>query len=721
MNNKPPSSKIWFFIGGLWVWALAGAQAQTPVPGLLHFQGRVTVNGAPFQGTGQFKFALVDGEGTSLLWGNAADVSPSDGVPDAPVALPVDKGLYAVLLGDSSRPNMASVPASVFQGPDVRLRVWFSDGVHGFELLNPDQRLAAAGYALAAENANHATTAENLANDPRFTGESVFDGRVGIGTNTPSAELEVKGTAKATRFVGDASELRNIDINNIFSESVVAWGGANAFGELTVPAGLKGVVAVAAGRRHSVALKSDGTVVCWGKNDFGQTNVPANLTGVVAIDTCWDATAALRADGTVVVWGATVHGQTDVPANLTGVVAVAMGIYHVLALKADGTVVAWGDNIAGQTAVPPNLTGVKAIATSSIHSVALKQDGTVVAWGHNQYGQSTPPAGLSDVVAIAAGDVHTLALKRDGTVVGWGNNGLGQAEVPAGLAHVVAISAGNGYNFAIRADGTVVGWGQNDEGQMNVPVGLAGVRAIGTGEKHVIALRRTSPVPRLDEDNAFFGHLTVTGDLGINYSHPQAALHVRPAAGSGDALLLGGDTVGGGETVLAAGLTAARNGAGYIQAIASSGSAYGHLLLNPNEGRVGIGVTGTPSAKLEVNGEIRAGAFNTTSDRNTKENFRLVDSDEVLAKIRALPISQWNFKSAPADTHLGPMAQDFYAAFGLGADDKHIATVDADGVAFAAIQGLADRLEESLRRKDTEIAELRERLGRLEGRLAPRP
>jgi SMC interacting uncharacterized protein involved in chromosome segregation len=57
-------------------------------------------------------------------------------------------------------------------------------------------------------------------------------------------------------------------------------------------------------------------------------------------------------------------------------------------------------------------------------------------------------------------------------------------------------------------------------------------------------------------------------------------------------------------------------------------------------------------------------------------------------------------------THLGPMAQDFYAAFAVGMDDKHISMVDADGVALAAIQGLNEKVEQ----KETEITELKREL-----------
>lgn len=83
------------------------------------------------------------------------------------------------------------------------------------------------------------------------------------------------------------------------------------------------------------------------------------------------------------------------------------------------------------------------------------------------------------------------------------------------------------------------------------------------------------------------------------------------------------------------------------------------------------------------------GTWTNASDVNLKTNFAPVDSQAVLDLVAQLPVSTWNYKSQPGDIrHMGPMAQDFYAAFGLGEDDRHISTVDAAGVAFAAIQGL---------------------------------
>jgi len=76
-----------------------------------------------------------------------------------------------------------------------------------------------------------------------------------------------------------------------------------------------------------------------------------------------------------------------------------------------------------------------------------------------------------------------------------------------------------------------------------------------------------------------------------------------------------------------------------------------------------------------------------SSDRNAKEHFEAVDPRRVLAAVVRLPIERWSYKGE-AVRHLGPMAQDFAAAFGLGADDRHIFPLDAAGIALAAIQGL---------------------------------
>ena len=144
----------------------------------------------------------------------------------------------------------------------------------------------------------------------------------------------------------------------------VSWGG-NAHGQATIPDGLTGVTAIAVGGTHSLALKSNGTVVGWGTNGDGQTTVPAGLSGVTAIDAGYDNSLALKSNGTVVGWGRNVYGNTTIPAGLSGVTAIAAGDIHSLALKSDGSVVAWGYNGEERTTIPAGLSGVTAIAVGA--------------------------------------------------------------------------------------------------------------------------------------------------------------------------------------------------------------------------------------------------------------------------------------------------------------------------------------------------------------------
>ena len=299
----------------------------------------------------------------------------------------------------------------------------------------------------------------------------------------------------AINFSGNAIS-REIEIEQpagtgLESSQIFAWGN-NGSSQATIPEGLSGVWAIAAGNAHTVALKSDGTVIAWGRNTSGQTTIPAGLSGVIAIAAGYYHTVALKGDGTVVALGNNGYGQSTIPVGLSGVRAIAAGDSHTVALKIDGTVVAWGRNTSGQTTIPAGLSGVQAIAAGNAHTVGLKGDGTVVAWGYNASGQTTIPAGVSDAQAIAAGSTHTVAVRGNSTVAAWGSNGSGQTTIPAGLSGVVAIEAGVSHTVGLKSDGTVVAWGDNGSGQTTIPVGLSGVRAIAAGDYHTVALKAST-------------------------------------------------------------------------------------------------------------------------------------------------------------------------------------------------------------------------------------
>jgi hypothetical protein len=272
-------------------------------------------------------------------------------------------------------------------------------------------------------------------------------------------------------------------------EEVFAWG-PDAGVEFGEPLPMSAVVAVAAGKDHSLALDSDGRVGAWGDDTLGQTEVPAGLSEVIAVAAGDGFSMALRIDGTVVAWGANDRGQTAVPRDLSGVVAIAAGSDFALALKSDGTVVGWGDSDCEAIPVPPGLAGMTAISAGEYHALALRRDGTVVAWGDDTYGQSSLPARRIRATAISAGGGFSLALLTDGTVVAWGDDSYGQLDVPAGLANVASISAGVFHALALRADGDVVGWGGGSrQGESDHPWRLVDFKAVAAGDGFSLAIR----------------------------------------------------------------------------------------------------------------------------------------------------------------------------------------------------------------------------------------
>jgi hypothetical protein len=122
-------------------------------------------------------------------------------------------------------------------------------------------------------------------------------------------------------------------------------------------------------------------------------------------------------------------------------------------------------------------------------------------------------------------------------------------------------------------------------------------------------------------------------------------------------------------------------------------------------------LTSNPDGSAGVALPAGGGSWNNLSDRNVKENFASVNSRDILRKVLNLPISTWNYKTQNASVrHIGAMAQDFKAAFAVGEDDKHISTIDPDGVALAAIQGLNEELKD----RDVKIEQQQQQLNLLQ-------
>lgn len=246
------------------------------------------------------------------------------------------------------------------------------------------------------------------------------------------------------------------------SDGTVVAAGSDSSGQSDVD-GWSDIVAVSAGRAHTVGLKSDGTVVTAGKDSAGRCDV-RNWSDIVAISAGFENTAGLKSDGTVVVVGANQFGQCDV-GDWSDIEMVSAGEYHTVGVNSDGTVVAVGKNFCGQCDVS-DWSDVVAVSAGGSHTVALKFDGTVVAVGDNSYGQCDVSS-WKDIVAVNAGRSHTVGLKSDGTVVTVGDNSYGQCNVSS-WKDIVAVSAGHSHTVGLKSDGTVVAVGWNEYDQCDV-------------------------------------------------------------------------------------------------------------------------------------------------------------------------------------------------------------------------------------------------------------
>ena len=224
---------------------------------------------------------------------------------------------------------------------------------------------------------------------------------------------------------------------------------------------------------------------------------------------------------------------------------------------------------------------------------------------------------------------------------------------------------------------------------------------------------------------------TIAG--GGTSSNPNEATGVSSTVSGGSGNEASGDhaTVAGGEgnsataaNAFAAGTNASADHEGaFIWSDTSSG---GLSSLNENEFAVsaagGVFFFSNSGATTGVELASGSGSWSSASSRALKSNVDRVQTGDVLDRVLDLDISTWNYDAEDEDVrHMGPMAEDFAAAFGLGDDEAKISTVDADGVAFAAIQGLAaalDDADETIERQQDRIDELQAENDALEARLA---
>jgi hypothetical protein len=713
---------------------LLPAALQADVPQQLNHQGRVAVNGVNFDGNGQFKFALVNANGTVSYWSNDG-TSSAGSEPTSPVTLPVTKGLYSVLLGNTTLANMTALPPSALDHDDVRLRIWFNDGSsRGSQLITPDQRLAAAPYALLAAKS---TSADGFSGS--LAGEVTgTQGATSIAAATVTGKPltgYVSGAGTLSAFDTILSAIGKLNGNDelkaplsspSFTGTVALPAGSATAAPLVLTAGTNLTTAIvgsvefdgdnlylttnaASPTRKMVALSETGSssliglssvvaeplnpVVAWGNNSDAQARAPV-LAEVAAVAAGHSHSIALLDNGQVVEWGKSVGGSKP---TLTGVTDIAAGGSHNLVRQSNGRVLAWGANGSGQATVPADIVTAVKVAAGARHSLALLANGTVRGWGEDYLGKNTAPVSLTGmtVIAIAAGENHSLALKNNGEVVAWGSNEALQTDVPAeALSGVTAIAAGWNHNLALKSNGAVVAWGLNNGGQTDVPAtASSGVVQIAAGDTYSMALKADGTI-------VTWGYKAVTNPVTVVPDGTTQVIQI--AAGGYHALALRADVVP-------------------VQ-----------LARLDSAGRLGIGLVPGRNA-LEVEGNASkstAGSWLANSDRRIKteiesitgaldtlDKVRLVDfryTDDYLA---AHPgIENRRYPNVIAQEFAQVFPDDVKSSGETLPEGSEILQVDTYPLTIYSAAAIQELHRENQQQRE-KIADLEERLRRIEAAL----
>jgi hypothetical protein len=346
-------------------------------------------------------------------------------------------------------------------------------------------------------------------------------------------------------------------------------------------------------------------------------------------------------------------------------------------------------------------------------------------------GESNTASGR-DAAAVAG---NNAVASGNASLVGAGYIGMAtgtDAMVGAGYVNTAAGAAsfvGGGYLGTVTGNGSFIGaGGSNCNCQSTVNMVSGYDSFIGAGDLNTVSANEA--FLGSGQSNTLGSAATYSGILG-GEKNTVAGEYASILGGYGNSASGEYGTVAGGygntaaKLAFAAGYHADAGHAGsFVWSDYTAGSATlkdtginqfvvrasGGVYLYSNEGETS-GVELTPGS----------GTFASLSDRNAKTDIVPLDDASILAKVAALPVSTWRYKSEAGVRHVGPMAQDFYAAFGVGVDDRHITSIDEDGVALAAIKALHREngaLRAQVAADHGALAELRAEMRQLEAELS---
>jgi hypothetical protein len=664
---------------------------------------------------------------------------------------------------------------------DVRLRIWFNDGSsRGSQLITPDQRLAAAPYALLAAKSTSADGfSGSLAGEvtgtqgatsiaaATVTGKPLTGYVSGAGTLSAFDTIlsaigklngndELKANRDSPSFTGTVQGitasmvgLGNVDNTADLSKpiSTSQQAALNLKAPLSSPS-FTGTVALPAGSATAAPLVLTagtnlttailGSVEFDGDNLYLTTNAASPTRKMVALSETGSSSliglSSVVAEplNPVVAWGNNSDAQARAPV-LAEVAAVAAGHSHSIALLDNGQVVEWGKSVGGSK---PTLTGVTDIAAGGSHNLVRQSDGRVLAWGADGSGQATVPADIVTAVKVAAGARHSLALLANGTVRGWGEDYLGKNAAPVSLTGmtVIAIAAGENHSLALKNNGEVVAWGSNEALQTDVPAeALSGVTAIAAGWNHNLALKSNGAVVAWGLNNGGQTDVPATASSGV----------VQIAAGDTYSMALKAD-----GTIVTWGYKAVTNPVtvvpdGTTQVIQIAAGGYHALALRADvvpvqlarldsAGRLGIGLVPGRNA-LEVEGNASkstAGSWLANSDRRIKteiesitgaldtlDKVRLVDFRYTDDYLAAHPgIENRRYPNVIAQEFAQVFPDDVKSSGETLPEGSEILQVDTYPLTIYSAAAIQELHRENQQQRE-KIADLEERLRRIEAAL----
>ena len=639
------------------------------------YQGRLTDGGAPANGSYDLRFKLfADPLGNT----QAGSTIVSNGVSIA-------SGLFTVTL---------DFGPGIFDGTSYWLEVGVkTNGAGAYANLIPLQPLTPTPYAVFAEN--------------------VIGGALAAGTYTNAVTLNNEANNFSGSFVGDGFGLTNLNAATLDGFSAGQfWAVGGNSGTSPTNGNFLGTT-----DNHPLELKVNGTRVVRLER---QTNAP--VFGFVIPNVIAGFESNTVANG---VGGATIAGGggpewygPTAPNSVNGsfstigggVGNLVNGVVNTIAGGERGTIGtnaynaflgggAWNAIDAGDAAIG----GGRNNAIQSLAYSSFIGGGNYNVIGTNAWNATIGGGYNNTIQANAAysflGGGYGNAVSASYATIPGGDDNLAAGQYSFAAGQVAQANHTGAFVWSDASSFTP--FASTAANQFNVRA-TGGVRFVTSGAGLTVD---GQSVALLNANQTFSGFNTF-GDLSLEsggtYHHLQ---------------LSGGNALGylyGSYPAFADGIHLGYNyyadaiGSGHVS---NGGGATSRLTVG--YGFVGIyvgGVNATPNTQrllANSSGVTVNGTFNNSSDRNAKQDFAQVNPAQLLDKVMRLPISEWSYKDDPTTRHIGPMGQDFYATFNIGTDEKHIAPIDEGGVALAAIQGLKQKLDEELKRRDAENVELK--------------